>query len=119
METTTLLTELLKQGPLIALMGIGLYLFYKKDETRRANDLIEREAMRLKIDSQELRIENYFKNDSSILQDLVRKNTDTAEKQTAMMSKTNEVMSCIIHEIKDFKKSAIYRHHEQNKISES
>ena len=111
-----LLTELLKQGPLIAVMGIGLYVFYKKDETRRTNDLIEREAMRKKIEAQEARIEDYFKNDASVLQDLVRTNIITAEKQTAMMSKTNEVMGCIVREIQDFKKSAIYKHHEENKI---
>lgn len=113
--TETILAELLKQIPLVIFMGVGLYVFYKKDEVRRANDLIEREAMRLKLDAQELRIENYLKNDASVLQDLVRTNTTTTEKQTTMMSKTNEVMSCIIKEIQDFKKSAIYRHHEENK----
>lgn len=111
----TLLSELLKQIPLVIFMGTGLYVFYKKDEVRRANDLIEREAMRSKIDAQEMRIEGYLKTDSAALQDLVRTNIATAEKQTSMMSRTNEVMGCIIKEIQDFKKSAIYQHHEENK----
>lgn len=111
----TLLSELLKQIPLVIFMGTGLYVFYKKDEVRRANDLVEREAMRVKLDAQELRIENYLKNDSLTLQELVRTNIATSEKQTSMMNRTNEVMGCIIKEIQDFKKSAIYQHHENIK----
>lgn len=119
MDTTTLpmlISALLEKGLIFLLLGIAVYIFYKKDETRRTNDLLEREAMRLKLDAQELRIENYLKNDASVLQELVRTNIATSEKQTTMMSKTNEVMGCIIKEIQDFKKSAIYKHHEDNKI---
>lgn len=114
---STLIAALLEKGVLFLILGIGIYIFYKKDETRRANDLIEREAMRVKLDAQELRIENYLKNDASVLQDLVRTNIATAEKQTTIMSKTNETMTCIIKEIQDFKKSAIYKHHEQKKVN--
>lgn len=114
---TSILIELFKHGTLFAVMSVGLYVFYKKDETRRANDLVEREAMRTKLDAQELRIENYLKNDATVLQELVRTNIAIAERQTSMMSRTNEVMGCIIKEIQEFKKSAIYRHHEHSKIS--
>jgi len=110
---STLLQELLKQGPLLAFMGIALYVFYKKDEIRRANDLVERESMRLKLDAQELKIENYLKNDSMTMQELIKSNIATSEKQTSMMSKTNEVMSCIVSEIQDFKKSELYQMHEK------
>lgn len=113
----SLLSELFKHGTTFTIMAVGLYVFYKKDETRRANDLVEREAMRTKLDAQELRIENYLKNDANVLQELVRTNIATAERQTSMMSKTNEVMGCIIKEIQTFKKSAIYRHHEESKTS--
>ena len=122
METTTLLTELLKQGPLLAFMGIALYVFYKKDETRRANDLIERDSMRQKIEAQEIRIENYLKEDALVLQGLVKESitstkimSDTTDRQTKMMEKTNETMSCIIREIQEFKKSDLYLAHENRK----
>ena len=114
---TTILTELLKQGPLIALLGLSLYVFYRKDELRRNNDLIEREAMRKKLEEQELKIENYLRTDSLTMQDLIKQSNYVAEKQTLMMNKTNETMICIISEIKDFKKSALYKHHEQNKVN--
>lgn len=118
MEPSTLslfISAFLEKGLLFLILAVAVYIFYKKDETRRTNDLLEREAMRIKLDAQELRIENYLKNDSSVLQELVRTNIATAEKQTTMMSKTNEVMGCIIKEIQEFKKSAIFKHHEENK----
>jgi hypothetical protein len=115
METSTLITELLKQGPLITMLGLSLYVFYRKDELRRTNDMTEREAMRTKLDAQELKIEKYLRNDSMTMQELIKKHIATSEKQTAMMGKTNEVMGCIVREIQDFKRSEIYKFHEQNK----
>ena len=69
---TSILIELFKHGTLFAAMSVGLYVFYKKDETRRANDLVEREAMRTKLDAQELRIENYPKTTPRYCRELVR-----------------------------------------------
>ena len=73
--------------------------------------------MRTKLDAQEFANRELSQNDATVLQELVRTNIAIAERQTSMMSRTNEVMGCIIKEIQEFKKSAIYRHHEHSKIS--
>ena len=119
---TKVLEWLFTQSPLLALMGLGLYIFYKKDEQRRNNDLIERVALLKKLEDQEQRIEKYYKNDGLILQNIVKESTEasiklaeTTEKQTAMMVRTNETMLCIIKEIQEFKRSEIYKYHERNK----
>lgn len=119
-----ILGELLKQSPLIAVLGIGLYVFYKKDEQRRSEDKAERLAMQAKVDAQEHRIEDYMKNDRAVMQEIVATNAKAIVEQTAVMKSANtlmtrstEVMNCLISEIKVFKKSQIFQHHEKSKAA--
>jgi hypothetical protein len=52
-----LVQKFLENITLLGFMGVALYVFYKKDETRRTNDLIERKEMRDKLEMQEQRLE--------------------------------------------------------------
>lgn len=119
-----LLGELLKQSPLIAVLGIGLYVFYKKDENRRNEDKADRLAIQAKVDAQEHRIEEYMKNDRALMQDIVATNAKAIVEQTVVMKSANnlmtrstEVMNCLISEIKVFKKSQIFQQHEKSKAA--
>lgn len=119
-----ILGELLKQSPLIALLGIGLYVFYKKDENRRSEDKADRLLIQKKVELQEQRIEDYMKNDRAIMQDIVATNAKAIVEQTAVMKSANtlmtrstEVMNCLITEIKIFKKSQIFQQHEKSKAA--
>ena len=124
MVEAEILTELLKQSPLIAVLGIGLYIFYKKDDQRRAEDKDERLQMKKKIDENERRIEDYMKQDRAAMQEIVHTNAQAIETQTlvmksanSLMMRSNEVMTCLITEIKDFKKSPLYKTHERSKVA--
>ena len=111
----TLLTELIKQGPLIAVLSVGLYVFYKKDELRRTNDMTERSLLMERLEKQEKRIEDYLQHDSLTMQNLIKESTDAKESQTAVMTRANEIMTCLVREMQEFKKSELYLQHERAK----
>jgi hypothetical protein len=109
----TMLTELIKQGPLIGVLSVGLWIFYKKDELRRTNDMAERAMLMERIEKQEQRIEHYLQHDALTMQELIKESTTAKEKQTTVMTKANEVMTCLIREMQEFKKSEMYLQHER------
>ena len=115
MINEALIAEVLKQTPLVALLCIGLYVFYKKDDQRRAEDMKDRAEMKQKISEQEDKIEVLLEANISTMQRIIHENGKVIEANTSTNKRATEVMSCLIKEIHEFKKSDIYQTHKSSK----
>jgi mRNA-degrading endonuclease YafQ of YafQ-DinJ toxin-antitoxin module len=49
------------------------------------------------------------------MQNLIRDYTDVTKRQSIVMEKANAVMACLVKEIQEFKKTTVYKMHEENK----
>lgn len=109
MNEISIFENFVKPLGLVGFMGLCLYIFYKKDEFRRSADLIEREALRLKIDKQEEKLETYLRNDSLTMQKLIIESNRTSDRQTKVMERTNEIITCLIKDLKDIRTTETYK----------
>lgn len=102
--TSELLELLMKQAPLVVALCIGAYILwsrYDKFTQRTQNHLDESEARQRK----------YMEDDRTNLLKIVHDNTDAMRNISKMCDRSNRVMECLIDEIKDFKKSEVYKLH--------
>ena len=115
MINEALIAEVLKQTPLVALLCIGLYIFYKKDDQRRAEDMKDRAEMKQKIGEQQDEIEDLLEANVNTMQKIIHENNRVIEANTSTNKRATEVMSCLIKEIHEFKKSDVYKTHKSSK----
>lgn len=104
-----LIEHFIKPLGLVGFMGICLYIFYKKDELRRTADLVEREALRVKVDKQEEKIETYLRTDGQTMQKLITESNRTSDRQATVMERTNEVITCLIKDLKEIRLTETYK----------
>jgi len=113
MMNEALISEVLKQTPLVALLCIGLYVFYKKDDQRRAEDMKDRAEMKQKISDQEDKIEVLLETNINTMQRIIHENGKIIEANTVTTKRATEIMSCMITELKH---SDFYKQHKASKL---
>lgn len=99
-----IIDELVKQSPLIALLAVSGYVLWKRYER-----FVDRTQTRLEESEQRQR--KYNEEDRGILLKIVHDNTDAMRNIGKLCDRSNRVMECLIDEIKDFKKSEVYKSH--------
>lgn len=104
MEPTleALFSAILAKGVGLAILAVVAYVFYKKDDQRRAQDMKERADMQKRIDEHERRFEEYMENGHAQMITVIRENAIAFEK-------VGKLMSCVVNEIQDFKQGEIYQ----------
>lgn len=117
METTlqALFSALLAKGVTLTILAVVAYVFYKKDDQRRAQDMKERADMQQRIVDQEKRFEQYIENGHAEMITVIKNNTITYKQSTEAFERVGKLMTCVINEIQDFKQSEIYKSHEAAK----
>ena len=102
--TAELLELLMKQAPLVVALGIGAYILWKRYD--RFTDRTQKG-----LEESEIRFRKYMDEDRAKLMTIVYDNTEAMRNISKMCDRSNRVMECLIDEIKDFKKSEVYKSH--------
>lgn len=102
--TAELLELLMKQAPLVVALCIGAYILWS-----RYDKFTQRTQTRL--EESEARQRKYIDEDRSQLLKIVYDNTEAMRNIGKLCDRSNRVMECLIDEIKDFKKSEVYKLH--------
>lgn len=105
---TQIISELLKYGGLVGVLAYGLWIFWKRYDKFTERTQAELIALRQEV-------KDYMNHDKQRLETLVQQNTDVIQKCMKAADKNSEVMTCLISEIHDFKKSEVYMQHEKRK----
>lgn len=105
---STIFKWLSEQFPLGAVLGIGIYIIWKRYDKFT-------EKTEKKLEESESRMRSYMENDKQSLIALIIDNTQALKEITKIQERSNQVMECIISEIKDFKESEVYSHYKANK----
>lgn len=102
MGETAFLTELFKYGGLVGVLAYGLWIFWK-----RYDKFTERTATELAIVRQE--IKDYMNSDRLKMQEALDRNSKALEQHNSIMTKVMGSWTCMVNEIKEFKKDEIYK----------
>lgn len=99
-----LFTELVKNGPLIAVLAMGAWGLWKRYDKNT-------EKTENKLALYEEKINKYILEDRMAMSKIIEDNTAAMSAVIKSVDRANKVTACLIEEIQEFKKSEIYKQH--------
>lgn len=95
---TQIISELLKYGGLVGVLGYGLYIMWKRYDKYTERTQAELTALRDEV-------KKYMNDDRKHMEEVIAANTQT-------LSRMNDTLSCLMPELIKFKRSNVYKQYE-------
>ena len=103
---TQIISELLKYGGLVGVLGYGLYIMWKRYDKYTERTQAELTALRDEV-------KKYMNDDRKHMEEVITANTQAFGKMIDVAEKSNDIMSCLMPELVAFKRSNVYKQYQK------
>ena len=108
-----LISELLKYGGLVGVLGYGLYIMWKRYDKYTERTQAELTALRDEVKKYMYEDKVRLENSMIQMQHVIEANTHAFDKMVSVAEKSNEIMSCLMPELLAFKRSSVYKQYQK------
>ena len=110
---TQILSELLKYGGLVGVLGYGLYIMWKRYDKYTERTQAELTALRDEVKRYMYEDKVRLENAMNQMQHVIEANTHAFDKMVDVANKSNEIMACLMPELVKFKRSKVYKEYQK------
>jgi hypothetical protein len=96
-----LLTKLTDNMLTLGILGMGVWVMWKRDQRYR-------DKQDQKLDALEKKLEQYIQEDHKVMLEHIERATDAHVENTSMLKQTNRILGCFTEEMMEFKGSELY-----------
>jgi len=110
---TQIISELLKYGGLVGVLGYGLYIMWKRYDKYTERTQAELTALRDEVKKYMYEDKVRLENSMQQMQHVIEANTHAFDKMVDVANKSNEIMACLMPELVKFKRSNVWKSYEK------